>query len=341
MDLEGFIKHQEAAELKRRKPIDLGDSEEAEKPPPQEPEAENPESDPESEQEEEKEVPLNNEDWDKLSDDELLDTVEKHKPKARYPNRLAELVKQRKAAEKAAAEAKALAQQAQKPEDQLRYESEEPNPFESIKSPDELKKQAAEVDRLIEFTQNVLDEADGSGYDEVVYTEGEREYTKRDIKKLLRSAEKAKRLHLPNQARSIQTAMQREALEQQLMQQVQSQLEWMSGEDNDIRAQYNTMAQHPVFKQIAEKVPDAKPFLNPLIAHAANSMFSKRENISIDKPKIKPEPPKAAPGTSSHDAPSTRSDRHIKELEKKGKTQGLSLDDFVELSVAKTTATKR
>lgn len=267
--------------------------------------------------------------FDDLTDEEITELASKGK--SRLLKRIADLTAKRKIAEARAAE---LEQERQKllQGDPLRpQKSNDDNPYKSVKTVEDLSAKAKDVDALIDFARDVLDDNEHAGYDDVIHEENGKGYTKAEVKKMLRLAEKAQKNHIPAQLRAIQEAQQRAAIRKQLQEEAKSNLKWMDGEDNDTRKQFQMLMQGPVVKKILETVPEAEPYMDYLVAHASNSIWGRQE-IPIDKPSIKPTPPATRPSSTGADAPPSRKDRVIEELKS---SKNLSLADFITLQTAK------
>ena len=123
------------------------------------------------------------------------------------------------------------------------------------------------------------------------------ELTKLQVRKALRDAQKARKDFLPSQLRELQASEQRKALRGQMDVAARQELEWMGGEDNDVRKQYEILKGSPLLRKAMDSVPDLEPYMEYMVAHAANSIYG-RKSINIDKPKVSINPP-SSPGSSS------------------------------------------
>lgn len=269
--------------------------------------------------------------WDDLSDEEISELAQKGK--SRLLKRIADLTAKRKLAEQKSQqleqERQALLQQAQDP--LKKREESADNPYKDVTDVNALAEKAKEVDTLIEATEDILFQNEHAAADEVVYTENGTDYTKAQIRKTLREAQRARKNHLPAQLQNIQAQQQRARLRSQLTQEAQNALSWTKDKDNDTLKQYEALMSGPVVKEIMEKVPNAAPYMDMLMMHATNSLFAPK---SVPKKAvIKPEPPSNTSGSAASGNLETSVSKQIKEIEKRGKESGLTMDDFTKLAV--------
>ena len=181
--------------------------------------------------------------------------------------------------------------------DPLASEKTKDNPYASIKTLPDLQAKTQEVDEVIEWADDVLWNNEHLAADDVVATVNGQELTKLQVRKALRDAQKARKDFLPSQLRELQAGEQRKALRGQMDVAARQELEWMGGEDNDVRKQYEILKGSPLLRKAMDSVPDLEPYMEYMVAHAANSIYG-RKSINIDKPKASINPP-SSPGSSS------------------------------------------
>jgi hypothetical protein len=306
-------------------------SKEPESVPPKEPEAKEPpqEGEPKAEAAPQKEV-LSKEIED-LTDEEIAELAQKGK--SGLLKRIAELTAKRKLAEEKAAALESAIVQARQ---QLPDAKVEDNPYESIATVEDLQKQKEEVDSFIESAEDILFKAEDFGANDVVYTaEDGKEWTKVQVREMLRNARRRQTKFIPAQYKELQLRAQRDGLEQQFKTLAKTELSWMDGDDNDVRKRYEAMVNDPRLKEAKRLVPDIAPQIEYLVAHAANSIYGRRTLPMDGKSKgVTLNPPSSPASTAAApERPENRFDRQLKDIESRYKQTG-SANDFVALRAA-------
>jgi hypothetical protein len=241
------------------------------------------ESTPEKEEEAPKaeEVPSKNLDLESMSEEELRELAEKlgSRAVARY----GELTAKRKQAEErlAALEAQMAQRDAPNP---LASDKVEKNPYADLSTIDDLRAKSREVDEAIEWAEDILDSNEHLAYDDVVLVHNGQDITKAKVKQILRDSRKAAKTYLPAQLKEVQASQQREVAEQQMEASARKELSWMEGEDNDTRKQYETLRSSPILQKAVKAVPELKPYMNYMVAHAANSIYGRKSIPSLTNP---------------------------------------------------------
>lgn len=270
-------------------------------------------------------------DVDELTDEDIAELAEKGK--SGLLKRVAELTAKRKLAEERAAQLEAAMRQhsTQIPEPKV-----ENNPFADVKDFSALSEKAQTYSEVVEWAEEVLDQAEGSSPNDIVATLDGKEHTKASIKQILRNARKAKDKFIPARLKELQQEAMLSQVEQSFRQQARKELGWMEQEDNDTRKRYEAMTSDPRFKKLRSAVPELAPQLDYLVAHAANSLYARR-TIEIEQTPRKPTTltPPSAPATSAAapERASSRGESAIGEIESRFKKTGRP-DDFVALRAA-------
>ena len=280
-------------------------------------------------------------DVEDLTDDEIAELAKNGK--SGLLRRIAELTAKRKLAEEKAAQLEAAMRQQQPA--QPTPPKVENNPFATISKPEELAEKDKTYRDIIKWAERVLDEAETAMPDDVVTNEGGNQYTKRQLKQVLRNAREARDEYIPARYRELQEEVQRSQVEQALSQKAREELSWLNEEENETRKRYKVMTENPIFEKIKKAVPEAAPHISYLFAHAANSMYGRRE-IGIETKPITPKlpttlTPPSAPTTSAA-APNRTESREevgLKEMESRFK-QTRKKDDYVAFR-AKQIATRK
>ena len=209
--------------------------------------------------------------------------------------RFGELTAKRKAAEE---KLKAMEAQLQT-KNPLETQQVANNPYESVDSLEGLQEKAQEVTEVIEWAEEMLFNADGYGPEDVVTEVEGKELTKADVRKSLLNARKARDKFLPAQLKTLQTVAQSKQLKEAFDTQATQELDWLQGDDNDTRKNYEAMVGDSRFQKLLDKAePEIGAQLNYIMAHAANSIYG-RKTIKNSPTSTKLSPPKTAISAAS------------------------------------------
>ena len=269
-------------------------------------------------------------DLDDMSEEELRELADKlgSRAVARY----GELTAKRKSAEERLARLEASLKEKENPLDAPKKV--ENNPFSNIENIEGLQEKADEVNNIVEWAEDILFESDAYAADDVVTEVDGKEMTKAEVRKALLQARKAQKTFLPDQLRVLQTQAQSEQTAQAFEAQAKQELEWLQGEDNDTRKQYEAVVGDKRFKELKKvlmkEAPDIASQLDYWFAHGVNSIYGRKP--VVDK-KVSPKlnPPKTGnPSAAQPEKQDGRTAKAIKELEARFKESG-NARDFAEL----------
>jgi hypothetical protein len=274
-------------------------------------------------------------DVDDLTDEEIAELAEKGK--SGLLRRVAELTAKRKLAEEKLAQAEAAMRQQQTAT--IPAPKVENNPFANVSKPEELAEKDKTYRDIVKWAERVLDEAEGASPDEVVTNEGGSQYTKRQLKQVLRNAREARDEYIPARLRELQEEQQRVQVDNALTAKAREELKWLDDGDNDVKKRYEVMTSNPVFEKITKAVPEAAPHIKYLFAHAANSIYGRREIGIETTPRKAQSTTLTPPSTPNSNAAAperkeTRDEGSLRELESRWKTSRKA-DDFVALRAQK------
>lgn len=250
----------------------------------------------ETEESESSEDVLSQIDLDEMSEADLRELGKKLGSKA--VERFGKLTAQRKAAEEELAKLRASLAEADN--DPLKGTQEvKNNPYGNIDSLEGIQAKADEVNGIIEWAEDVLFNADGYGPEDVVTEVEGQELTKADVRKSLLNARKSRDKFLPAQLKTLQSKQQGKQLKEAFTAKATEELSWMQGEDNDTRKQYEAMIGDPRFSKLEEALPpDLSAQLPYIMAHAANSIYGRRE-IKEPAKSARLNPPKQPTGAGA------------------------------------------
>ena len=269
-------------------------------------------------------------DLDNISEDELRDLADKlgSRAVARY----GELTAKRKAAEEKLAQLEAQLKEKPNPLDAPKKVDN--NPFGNIDTVEGLQEKADEVNNVVEWAEDILFESDAYAADDVVTEVEGKELTKAEVRQALLKARKAQKTFLPDQLRVLQSQAQSEQLAQGFEAQAKQELEWLQGEDNDIRKQYEAVVGDERFrdlkKVLMKEAPDIASQLDYWFAHGVNSIYGRKPVVEkASSPKLNP-PKTSIPSSAQPEKTAGRTAKAIKELEARFKKSG-NARDFAEL----------
>lgn len=264
-------------------------------------------------------------DLENLSDAELQELSEKlgSRAVARY----GELTAKRKAAEE---QIKRLESELNK-KNPLETQEVENNPYSDINTIEGLQEKATEINKVIEWAEDILFNSDEYGAnDEVTQVEG-KPLTKAEVRKSLLNARKSRDRFLPAQYQSLQKVEQSKVMKQEFSNQAVKELPWLSEGDSDTNKHYQAMVQDPRFLDLQKNVnPEMGAQLEYLIAHAANSIYG-RKLVKDSPSSVKLTPPKTGITSASNaEKGVSKSSKHLQEMNKRFKQSGAK-GDFISL----------
>jgi hypothetical protein len=205
------------------------------------------------------------------------------------------------------------------------------NPYGNIDSLEGIQAKADEVNGIIEWAEDVLFNADGYGPEDVVTEVEGQELTKADVRKSLLNARKSRDKFLPAQLKTLQSKHQGKQLKEAFTARATEELSWMQGEDNDTRKQYEAMIRDPRFSKLEEALPpDLSAQLPYIMAHAANSIYGRRE-IKEPAKSARLNPPKQPTGAGAQaERKASPQVKKLKDIKQRFSTSG-NKSDFVTL----------
>jgi hypothetical protein len=264
-------------------------------------------------------------DLDEMSEDDLRELSEKLGSRA--VARFGELTAKRKAAEAKLKEMEAQLQN----KNPLETQEVANNPYASVDSIEGLQEKAKEVTDVIEWAEETLFNADGYGPEDVVTEVEGKELTKSDVRKSLLNARKARDKFLPAQLKSVQRVAQSKQLKEAFDAQASTELNWLQGEDNDVRKSYEAMIGDPRFNSLREKAdPEVAAQLNYLMAHAANSIYGRKPVKEAPKSATLTPPKTAGTAASQSEKTVGKSVKALKNLNQQFRQSG-NKSDFITL----------
>lgn len=267
-------------------------------------------------------------DLDDMSEGELRELADKLGSRA--VARFGELTAKRKAAEEKLQQIEAKLSAEQNNPLQPKKEVKN-NPFDSVDTLEDLQAKATDASNVIEWAEDIMFNADGYEADDVVTEVEGKEMTKADVRNALLQARKARDKFLPARLEEIQKIEQSKQMQEHLSAQAEAELPWMTGEDNDTRREYQAIMQDPRVETLMTSLPaDVKAQMPYLLAHAANSIYGRKE-VKSAKPKVRLNPSSTStPSAAGSEKPASRASKSIKNLSTQFKQSG-NKSDFITL----------
>ena len=263
-------------------------------------------------------------DLESMSEQDLRELAEKlgSRAVARY----GELTAKRRQAEE---QLNALKQELVKRDtqkDPLETKKIENNPFGDIDTVEKLQAKAKEVDEAIEWAEDILWHNEHLGAEDIVATIDGKDYTKAQVRKVMRDSQKARKDFLPAQLAEVNARQNRVAVKQQFSEAIKTELNWMQGDDNDVRKRYEILKESPLLKKAMESVPDLEPYMEYMVAHAANSIYGRRPIVE-SKPSARLSPPSMQASSSAQsEQPETRAVKAVKDIQQRFSSSGATTD---------------
>jgi len=271
--------------------------------------------------EEEQKVLSKDYDLESMSEAELKELSQKLGSKA--VARFGELTAKRKAAEEQLETLKAEIAKREESSFEAKVSN---NPYANINSKEDLDAKYQELTEVMEWAEERLDRAEDLAAEDVVTNENGREYTKRELREVVKRARKARDVYIPDQGKQIQLFKNRAELKQALGEKAKTELSWLQGEDNDVRKQYEVLISDPKLKAVEKALPDLAPRLPYLLAHAANSLYARRPAETKPAARLSPPSPVVSQGAESS-KPETRQSKALNDLSTRFNKSG-SYKDF-------------
>ena len=279
--------------------------------------------------EEQSEDVLSQLDLDDMSEDDLRELADKLGSRA--VARFGELTAKRKAAEERLAR---LESQLEDKENPLESKKIDNNPYGNLDTIEKLQAKSDEINQVVEWAEDIIFESDGYAADDVVTEVDGKEWTKKDVRQALLKARKAQKTFLPDQLKKVQAQLEGEQLAESFDARAKQELEWLDGEDNDLRKQFQATVGDERFKKLKQVIkreaPDVAAQLDYWFAHATNSIYGRKPVTETKKsPALNP-PKSAAPSSAQPEKTAGRTAKALKELEARFKQSG-NPRDFAEL----------
>lgn len=196
------------------------------------------------------------------------------KSRSRLLHRVGELTAQKKALEE-----KLNSQAEAKPLPTIPQES---NPFRDIDTVEGLKAKYEELEKVAEETDTILEEHEDYGAEDIIVV-GDKEFTKKEIRRANRNAREAMAKYLPAQSAELAKREQRKVMEQQYTALIPQEVPELADEESELSKQYKALLSDPLVEQVNKLVPDLGPQLPYILAHAIRSIHRSQKSKAVVK----------------------------------------------------------
>jgi hypothetical protein len=227
---------------------------------------ESPESEEETEDESEEEAEEESEiDLLSLTTEQIQSLAKKGK--SRLLQRIGELTAQKKALEE-----KIQSQ----PQSQAKVVPQDENPFREVASFEALKGKYDELERTLETTDEILEEHEDYGPDDIIVV-GDKEFSKKQIRKANRNAREALTKYIPAQQQHLIKIAQYEEMSKQYSEAAKSEVPEIQDEESEIGKSYKALVSDPLIDRIKAQVPEIGFQIEYILAHASRSIYGNKK----------------------------------------------------------------
>ena len=209
------------------------------------------------------------------------------------------------------------------------------NPFREINSVETLLTKHTELEQVLDDTDAILEEHEDYGPDDII-TVGDREFTKKEIRKANRNAREAITKYIPAQEKQIAKIQQLSQMEEHYSAAAKKEVPDILDTESEIGTRFTAMMQDPIVQQVRNQIPELGAQLEYLLAHAANSIFGKgkpRINASAVGSKLKISPSSSPIGSGAARSGSGKPKKSADAYNKF--EQSHSVDDWISARIAK------
>ena len=257
-----------------------------------------------------------------LTPDQIKELAKKGK--SRLLERIGELTAKNKALEEKARSFEEKQGTKEIPQDQ--------NPFSGITSQEDLQAKYKEIEATLESTDLILEEHEDYGADDYIVV-GDKEFTKKQIRKANRNAREALTKFLPAQSQHLAKMAQIENLAQQYQVAAAKEVPEIQDEESEIGKSYKQVMSDPLIARVKKEIPELGMQVEYLVAHAMRSILGGKAKIVAGagtKLKVKPpSSPVGAGAAKSGNSPKGKTKEAYSRFEQSG-----SVDDWIAARIA-------
>jgi hypothetical protein len=317
------IGQETAPEETEEEPQDAEEPEETE-PASQDDEEEVEEAEEESEEESEESKEQSDIDLLNLTPEQIQDLAKKGK--SRLLQRIGELTAQKRSLEEKLAAQPQMTRQVE--------ENEIPEAIRKLNTFENLKEFYDEMTKTLESTDEILDEHEDYGPDDII-TVGDKEFTKRQIRKANRNAKEALTKFIPAQQQQLIKVAQFGEMSKQYTEAAKKEVPEIQDEESEIGKNYKALVEDPLVARVKSEIPEIGMQIEYILAHAARSIFGKKAKAvqAGAGNKLKVSPPASPVGSGAAKAGSNTKAK-AKDAYSRFESTG-SVEDWVASRIAK------
>ena len=145
------------------------------------------------------------------------------------------------------------------------------NPFRSIETVEELSAKYNELELVMNDTDRLLEDHEDYGPEDII-TVGDREFTKKEIRKANRNARDSIAKYLPAQERQIAKRHELVAMGEHFSEAAKKEIPDILDETSKTGQQFRAMMSDPIVQRVRDQIPELGAQMEYLLAHAANSI---------------------------------------------------------------------
>jgi len=176
----------------------------------------------------------------------------------------------------------------------------ENNPLAHLKTSQELKKQHKSAQEVVQWAEDVLFENEEYGPKDVVTEVDGKEYTKVEVRKMLKNSREMLNKYIPAQAQVLQRNAQIKTQVANFQRKPIEEFDWVKSQKGDVFNNYKKMLTDPRIKNLQKTDPVVSAQMPYILAHAAQNMFGRKAVSEAKVPQT--EPPKRQAPTSARPA---------------------------------------
>jgi hypothetical protein len=162
------------------------------------------------------------------------------------------------------------------PQSQAKVVPQDENPFREVASFEALKGKYDELERTLETTDEILEEHEDYGPDDIIVV-GDKEFSKKQIRKANRNAREALTKYIPAQQQHLIKIAQYEEMSKQYSEAAKSEVPEIQDEESEIGKSYKALVSDPLIDRIKAQVPEIGFQIEYILAHAARSLYGNKK----------------------------------------------------------------
>jgi len=158
----------------------------------------------------------------------------------------------------------------------------EQNPFRELDTLELVQAKHAELEKVVEETDNILEEYEDYGKEDIIVL-GDQEFTKKEIRLANKNAREALAKYLPSQHAEIARRGQRVQMEEHFNNLTPKEVPEVTNEESALGREYKALLADPLIEQVRKHVPDLGAQLPYILAHALRSIHRSKRGAEVVK----------------------------------------------------------